>query len=162
MLQKEVVDRMAAPPGNRIYGRLSIMLGCYMKIEPLFDVPATVFSPPPKVKSSIVRLHPLPDDVYAIADLIISRGGANSLAEIANLKKKAVIIPLGTSASRGDQIENAKVFANKIGWSILSGDIKLEDFVSTVKLAHKNSINKNFKIVNAVRPISELILKTVQ
>ena len=101
-------------------------------------------------------------DVYAIADLIISRGGANSLAEIANLKKKAVIIPLGTSASRGDQIENAKVFANKIGWSILSGDIKLEDFVSTVKLAHKNSINKNFEIVNAARPISELILKIVK
>ena len=56
----------------------------------------------------------------------------------------------------------AKVFANKIGWSILSGDIKLEDFVSTVKLAHKNSINKNFEIVNAARPISELILKIVK
>jgi len=68
MLQKEVVDRMAAPPGNRTYGRLSIMLGCYMKIEPLFDVPATAFNPPPKVKSSIVRLQPLPDDVYTIAD----------------------------------------------------------------------------------------------
>jgi 16S rRNA (adenine1518-N6/adenine1519-N6)-dimethyltransferase len=68
MLQKEVVDRMAAPPGNKTYGRLSIMLGCYMEVEPLFDVPATAFSPPPKVTSSIVRLRPLPDDAYVIAD----------------------------------------------------------------------------------------------
>ena len=107
-------------------------------------------------------LHEEMKDVYAISDLIVSRGGANSLFEIANLKKKAVIIPLATDASRGDQIENAKVFANKIGWSVLSGDIKVEDFISTIKLAHKNSINKKFKIVNAVRPLSELILKLVK
>jgi len=68
MLQKEVVDRMAAPPGNKTYGRLSIMLGCYMEIEPLFDVPATAFSPQPKVTSSIVRLRPLPVDAYTITD----------------------------------------------------------------------------------------------
>ena len=68
MLQKEVVDRMAAPPGNKTYGRLSIMLGCYMDIEPLFDVPPTAFNPPPKVTSSVVRLRPLPADTYAIDD----------------------------------------------------------------------------------------------
>lgn len=68
MLQKEVVDRMAAPPGNKTYGRLSIMLGCYMDIEPLFDVPATAFNPPPKVTSSVVRMRPLPADTYAIDD----------------------------------------------------------------------------------------------
>jgi len=68
MLQKEVVDRMAAPPGNKTYGRLTIMLGCYMQIESLFDVPPTAFSPPPKVTSSVVRLRPLPENVYEISD----------------------------------------------------------------------------------------------
>jgi len=66
MLQKEVVDRMAAPPGSKTYGRLSIMLGCYMEIEPLFDVPASAFSPPPKVTSTIVRLRPLPRGIYEV------------------------------------------------------------------------------------------------
>ncbi len=68
MLQKEVVDRMAASPGNRTYGRLTIMLGCYMDIEPLFDVPAAAFNPPPKVTSSVVRLRPLPADTHSIGD----------------------------------------------------------------------------------------------
>lgn len=52
-------------------------------------------------------------DVYANADLIISRGGANSLFEIAALNKKALIIPLPKGASRGDQIENAAYFMER-------------------------------------------------
>lgn len=66
MLQKEVVDRMAAGPGSKAYGRLGIMLGCYMNIEALFDVPPEAFDPPPKVHSAIVRLDPLPDGTYPI------------------------------------------------------------------------------------------------
>ena len=68
MLQKEVVDRMAASPGSKAYGRLGIMLGCYLNIEPLFDVPPEAFSPPPEVISSVVRLDPLPPDTYSIID----------------------------------------------------------------------------------------------
>lgn len=59
MLQKEVVDRMAAMPGNKKFGRLTVMLGCHMEVVALFDVPPTAFSPPPKVMSSVVRLRPL-------------------------------------------------------------------------------------------------------
>ena len=62
MLQKEVVDRMAAQPGSKTYGRLTIMLGCHMDVVPLFDVPPESFSPPPKVQSSVVALRPLTDD----------------------------------------------------------------------------------------------------
>ena len=58
MLQKEVVDRMAAAPGTKAYGRLGIMLGCYLDIEALFDVGPEAFSPPPAVMSAIVRLRP--------------------------------------------------------------------------------------------------------
>ena len=49
MLQKEVVDRMAPGPGSKTYGRLSIMLGCHLGIESLFDVPAEAYDPPPEV-----------------------------------------------------------------------------------------------------------------
>ncbi len=59
MLQKEVVDRMAAPPGSRTYGRLSVMTQFRCKVTPLFDVQPESFSPAPRVCSSIVRLQPL-------------------------------------------------------------------------------------------------------
>ena len=59
MLQKEVVDRMAAPPGSKIYGRLSVMTQYRANVTSLFDVLPESFSPVPKVCSSIVRLQPL-------------------------------------------------------------------------------------------------------
>ncbi len=68
MLQKEVVDRMAAGPGSKAYGRLGIMLGCHLSIESLFEVPPEAFAPPPEVNSAIVRLDPLPPGTYDIED----------------------------------------------------------------------------------------------
>jgi 16S rRNA (adenine1518-N6/adenine1519-N6)-dimethyltransferase len=58
MLQKEVVDRMAAVPGNRDYGRLSVMIQYHCKVDPLFRVRPGAFTPAPKVESAIVRLTP--------------------------------------------------------------------------------------------------------
>jgi 16S rRNA (adenine1518-N6/adenine1519-N6)-dimethyltransferase len=60
MLQKEVVDRMAAAPGSDDYGRLSVMLQWRYAVTRLFVVPAGAFSPPPQVQSAIVRLVPRP------------------------------------------------------------------------------------------------------
>ena len=59
MLQKEVVDRMAALAGEDARGRLSVMLQYRFKIDKCFDVPPTAFKPVPAVDSSIVRLTPL-------------------------------------------------------------------------------------------------------
>lgn len=59
MLQKEVVDRMAAAAGDDARGRLSVMLQYRFKVEQRFDVPPTAFKPVPAVDSSIVRLTPL-------------------------------------------------------------------------------------------------------
>lgn len=61
MLQKEVVDRMAAQAGEKAYGRLGIMVQYYCKVENLFDVPPECFNPRPKVDSAIVRLTPYTD-----------------------------------------------------------------------------------------------------
>jgi len=58
MLQKEVVDRMAAQPGGKDYGRLTVMLAAYAEVECLFDVGPGAFQPRPKVWSAIVRLRP--------------------------------------------------------------------------------------------------------
>ncbi|MEP6740032.1 MAG: 16S rRNA (adenine(1518)-N(6)/adenine(1519)-N(6))-dimethyltransferase RsmA [Caldimonas sp.] len=58
MLQKEVVDRIAAGPGGKDYGRLSVMLQWRYEIESLFDVPPEAFDPPPRVDSAVVRMSP--------------------------------------------------------------------------------------------------------
>ena len=58
MLQKEVVDRMAAQPGAKDYGRLTVMLAAVSEVEALFDVGPGAFQPRPKVWSAIVRLRP--------------------------------------------------------------------------------------------------------
>jgi 16S rRNA (adenine1518-N6/adenine1519-N6)-dimethyltransferase len=60
MLQKEVVERMAAAAGGKVYGRLSVMLQLACKVEPLLRVAPGAFRPPPKVESAVVRLVPLP------------------------------------------------------------------------------------------------------
>ncbi|GGO86398.1 ribosomal RNA small subunit methyltransferase A [Marinobacterium nitratireducens] len=58
MLQKEVVDRLAAGPGTSDYGRLGIMTQYHCRVDPLFIVPPGAFNPAPKVDSAIVRLTP--------------------------------------------------------------------------------------------------------
>jgi 16S rRNA (adenine1518-N6/adenine1519-N6)-dimethyltransferase len=68
MLQKEVVDRMAAAPGSKVYGRLSVMLQAYCEVTALFKVPPGAFRPPPKVDSAVVRLVPRPPERIGIAD----------------------------------------------------------------------------------------------
>ena len=68
MLQKEVVDRMAAGPGSKVYGRLGVMLQAFCRVTPLFTVPPGAFRPPPKVDSAVVRLVPLPPEQIAVED----------------------------------------------------------------------------------------------
>jgi 16S rRNA (adenine1518-N6/adenine1519-N6)-dimethyltransferase len=58
MLQKEVVDRMAAKPKEEAYGRLSIMVQYHCEVVKLFSVSPSAFYPPPQVESSIIRLRP--------------------------------------------------------------------------------------------------------
>lgn len=56
MVQKEVAERMAAPPGNRRYGILSVLIQAWYRVEYLFTVDEQVFNPPPKVKSAVIRM----------------------------------------------------------------------------------------------------------
>lgn len=76
MLQKEVVDRMVAAPGSKVYGRLSVMLQYRYRMQKMFDVPPGAFTPAPKVTSSIVRMIPkkpeeiLPVDWARFSDIV--------------------------------------------------------------------------------------------
>ena len=101
MLQKEVVERMAAAPGSKIYGRLSVMLQLACRVEPLFEVPARAFRPPPKVDSAVVRLVPLgPDerhdaqaqDVYAVVKAAFGQRRKTLANALARLLDSAAII----------------------------------------------------------------------
>ncbi len=67
MLQKEVVDRMAAGAGDDAYGRLSVMLAPWVEVQPLFDIGPGAFKPPPKVMSTYVRLRPRTGPAFALA-----------------------------------------------------------------------------------------------
>jgi 16S rRNA (adenine1518-N6/adenine1519-N6)-dimethyltransferase len=62
MLQREVIDRMVARPGDSQYGRLSVMLQARYRMTHLFDVPPEAFDPPPRVMSAVVRMRPLAPD----------------------------------------------------------------------------------------------------
>ncbi|MBT6275772.1 MAG: 16S rRNA (adenine(1518)-N(6)/adenine(1519)-N(6))-dimethyltransferase RsmA [Chromatiales bacterium] len=66
MVQKEVAQRMAAAPSTADYGRLSVMLSLYTRVEILFNVGPGAFNPPPKVDSSVVRLTPHRDSPVAL------------------------------------------------------------------------------------------------
>jgi len=68
MLQKEVVDRIVAPPGGKDYGRLTVMLAAACRSQRLFRVGTGAFSPPPKVESAVVRMQPLPAAPFPLPD----------------------------------------------------------------------------------------------
>jgi 16S rRNA (adenine1518-N6/adenine1519-N6)-dimethyltransferase len=75
MLQKEVVERMAAAPGSKDFGRLSVMLQWRYDIEAVLDVPPEAFDPPPRVDSAVVRMQPLlpaPDVDAALLEAVVA------------------------------------------------------------------------------------------
>ncbi len=69
MLQKEVVNRLAAGPGSKAYGRLTVMAQYFCKVTPVLEVPPTAFVPPPKVDSAVVRLTPYDELPYPTTSL---------------------------------------------------------------------------------------------
>ena len=68
MLQKEVVDRIVAPPGSKTYGRLTVMLAAACSSKALFRVGRGAFQPPPAVDSAVVRLVPHASDPFPLPD----------------------------------------------------------------------------------------------
>ena len=101
MLQKEVVERMAAQPGSKAYGRLGIMLGCHLRVESLFDVPPEAFDPPPDVNSAVVRLDPLPPGTFVIED----EAGLSSLVATAFMQRRKTLRNALRSEASADELD---------------------------------------------------------
>jgi 16S rRNA (adenine1518-N6/adenine1519-N6)-dimethyltransferase len=120
MLQKEVVERMAANHGNKDYGRLSVMLQARCQIENMLEVPGSAFEPVPKVDSAIARLTPLavqPDLATLDAlDRIVRAGFAQRRKTLTNSMRGVVdaaqLEQVGLSAGlRAEQISVAQFLA---------------------------------------------------
>ncbi|HSE51212.1 MAG TPA: 16S rRNA (adenine(1518)-N(6)/adenine(1519)-N(6))-dimethyltransferase RsmA [Gemmatimonadales bacterium] len=73
LVQKEVAERLAAAPGGKTYGALTVGVQAVAGVEKLFTVPAGAFTPPPKVESAVVRIVPLADPMVEDADLAAFR-----------------------------------------------------------------------------------------
>ncbi len=104
MLQREVVDRMAATPGSKSYGRLSVMLQVRCKVERLFAIGPGAFRPPPKVESAFVRLVPYREPPWPVADFelfsrLVSQAFSQRRKTLRNTLKG--LLPPGTLESCG-------------------------------------------------------------
>lgn len=120
MLQKEVVDRMAAGPGSKTYGRLSIMLGCHLQVESLFDVDKSAFDPPPAVQSAVVRLDPLSPGIYDVID----DANLASIVRHAFMKRRKTI-----RNSLKDEVDDADFAAVGIDPSARPEQISISQYV---------------------------------
>jgi len=87
MLQKEVVKRLAAQPGTKAYGRLSIMIQYFCEVEDLFEVPPESFYPAPKVDSAVVRLTPYALSPFEAVDLTALQ---NLVAKAFGMRRKTL------------------------------------------------------------------------
>ena len=123
MLQKEVAERISAPPGNKTYGILSVLLQAYYDIEYLFTVEPHVFHPPPKVRSAVIRLQRNAtqqlDCDEALFKKIVKQGFQNRRKTLRNALK-----PLNLP----DYIRQAPVFDKR------AEQLSVDDFVALTQL----------------------------
>jgi 16S rRNA (adenine1518-N6/adenine1519-N6)-dimethyltransferase len=126
MLQKEVVDRMSADPGSKIYGRLSVMLQARAEVIPLFSIGPGAFNPPPKVDSAFVRLIPYDSPAYQINNwddfsLVVAQAFSQRRKTLRNCLKKILSTEAIESTgidpgvrAESLSIENFAVLANSL------------------------------------------------
>ena len=120
MLQREVVERMAAAPATPAYGRLSVMLQVRFRIERLFSVPPGAFRPAPKVDSAVVRLTPLREARPSLADEALF---ARLVAAAFGQRRKTLRNALRTLAGEAD-LERVGIAPGARGETL-----SVEDFV---------------------------------
>ena len=121
MLQKEVVERLAAAPNSGDYGRLSIMAQYYCKVEPLFIVGPGAFNPPPKVDSAIVRMRPYDELPHPAKDI---KTFERVVREAFNMRRKTLRNTLK------NLISNEELAAIGIDGSLRPENLALEDYVN--------------------------------
>ena len=128
MLQKEVADRLAALPGNKNYGRLSIMVQYCCEVTVLFDVPPESFDPPPKVNSALVRLRP---HVLSPYEAVNREKLAQVVAEAFGMRRKTLANNLKSLLSA------AELLTLNIDPVARPEQIALEDYVRLTHYIHR-------------------------
>ncbi len=123
MFQKEVADRILAEPGSKVYGRVSVMAQWICQVKRLFDLPPSAFTPPPKVKSSVVQFIPRVMD----ADAPPFDAMEKILAAAFNQRRKMVRSSLSEYAAA---MERAGIDQTK-----RAEDLSVDDFVRIAKAA---------------------------
>lgn len=73
MVQKEVAERLTAPPGNKTYGAISVMVQYYAEVQALFQIPRSAFTPVPDVDSTVLRLRRFDTPTYPAYDAVLLR-----------------------------------------------------------------------------------------
>ncbi len=130
MLQKEVAERLASPPGSKAYGILSVFLQAYYDIEYLFTVPENVFVPPPKVKSGVIRL--VRNDVQTLDcnERLFKRVVKTGF----NQRRKTLSNSLKSIAFDRQVIPDHEVFSKR------PEQLSVEEFVELTKLIESNML----------------------
>ncbi len=132
MLQKEVVDRMAAGPGSKTYGRLSVMLQARCEVEPLFDIDPGAFKPAPKVISAFVHLIPFRSPRFDIAnDAVFEQVVTQAFAQ----RRKTL------RNSLGRLIDGESLAAMGIDPTLRAERLSVEDFVQIANFACKTQLS---------------------
>ncbi len=134
MLQNEVVERITAKPGNKLFGRLSVMVQYYCDAEYLFFVGPESFDPPPKVDSAILRLTPWEQRPYqAVDDKQLSK----LVAQAFSMRRKTLRNNLKKIIS-AEQIKNLGIDPSHRAETLAVQDfVKLSNFVSELEQFHE-------------------------
>lgn len=126
MLQREVVDRLAAKPNDKAYGRLSVMIQYHCRVMPMIPVPPSSFRPPPKVQSAVVRLTP--------------HSAITLPAE--NLKLLSQVVNLGFQQRRKILRNSLSLFADHLP--------AVEDIIDLTQRPQQLSVKQFVQLANAI------------
>ena len=128
MLQREVAQRIAEPPGTKAYGILSVLLQAWYDIEYLFTVDEHVFNPPPKVKSGVIRLTRNEVTDLGVDEWLFKRVVKTSFGQ----RRKMLRSSLKPIFSADPTLMESDVFRQR------PEQLSVEDFVSLTRLASRS------------------------
>ena len=130
LVQREVAERIAAPPGSRTYGALSVNVQAVARAELVARVPAGAFRPRPAVDSAIVRLTPRPDPVV---DQSLEAGFRSLVQEAFGLRRKQMRRVVRTIAHLGVDAADQVLAAAAIGPEVRPETLSPEDFARLLR-----------------------------
>ncbi|MCI9626672.1 MAG: 16S rRNA (adenine(1518)-N(6)/adenine(1519)-N(6))-dimethyltransferase RsmA [Clostridia bacterium] len=135
MVQKEVAERIAAPPGGKDYGVLSVAVQYYGSVELLTEVPPESFLPPPKVSSAVIRIHLLPQPSVRTDETLFFKIVKASFAQ----RRKTLVNSLSAGMScYGKDVIRAALEQIGLPETVRAERLSLEEFAKLTNLLGNN------------------------